>query len=170
MNDSNPDGTSMSNSLAELERRVLALESKVAAIPDTQQIEERVTERLKANLPPPANPSESPSFKDIAFPIPNVQTVVEAARVGWTMFEMFGELNMLFWTLFDRRYHMAWITRLVTIALLVLIFTSQLWLPLAFDNIVGRIWEKIINLILGFIIFFVLHFEMRRYQDWRKGR
>jgi hypothetical protein len=168
MNDlSNSDGPSVTSALAQLEQRVRALETKVAAIPDAKQIEERVTAQVKATLPPPIDPTQAPSFKDIEFPIPDVQTIVSAAKAGWTMFAVLRELNMLFWTLFDRRYHMAWITRIVTIGLLALIFTSQLWLPLAFDNIVGRIWEKIIILVIAFIMFFVLHFEMRRYQDWR---
>jgi hypothetical protein len=151
--------------LADIEARVLTLEAKVASLPDARHIDERI----KANLPP-TDPSRSPSFKDIELPIPSMQNVVGAVKATWTVFELLGELNMLFWTLFDRRYHMAWITRLVAVALLILIFTSQLWLPLAFDNLAGRIWEKVINLVIGFVLFFVLHYEMRRYQEWRKGR
>lgn len=152
--------------LAELERRVLLLETKVAAMPDAKEIEDRV----KASLPPPAIPTQAPSFKDIQIPVPSVETVVSAARTTWTLFELFGELKALFWTVFDRRYHMAWVTRIICIILLVLIFTSQYWLPLAVDNVVGRTWEKVVNLALGFLMFFLLHFEMRRYKEWRKGR
>jgi len=152
--------------LAELERRVETLETKVAALPDAKQIEDRV----KASLPPPVDPTQPPSFKDIALPIPNVDTIVATAKTTWTLFAMFNELKMLFWTLFDRRYHMAWLTRIITIALLVLILTSQWWLPLAFDNVIGRTWLKVVDLLLGFLLFFVLHFEMRRYQEWRSKR
>jgi hypothetical protein len=155
---------------AELERRVQALEVRVAAIPDAHQLEVQVTERVKASLPPPVDPTQAPSFKDMALPIPNVDTIVATARTTWTLFELLSELNMLFWTVFDRRYHMAWITRIVSIVLLVLILTSQYWLPLAFDNVVGRTWEKLINLLLGFIMFFILHYETRRYKEWRRLR
>lgn len=162
--------TSADTRLAELERRVGELENKVAAMPDAQKLEERVTENVKASLPPPVDPTQAPTFGDISVPIPSVDNIVTAAKTTWTLIDMLGELNMLFWTLFDRRYHMAWITRIVSIILLVLILTSQYWLPLAFDNPIGRTWEKLINLLLGFIMFFILHYEMRRYREWRKGR
>jgi hypothetical protein len=165
MNDS-----AVADILADLQRRVQTLESKVAAIPDTQQIEERITERVQAKLPPPAESTFAPTFKDVAIPIPDLQTVVTGAKTSWLFFETLGEFKILFWTLFDRRYHTAWITRLVTIALLALIFTSQYWLPLTFDNIIGRTWEKLINLVFAALIFFMLSFEMRRYREWRKGR
>jgi hypothetical protein len=159
--------------LADLERRVQALETKVAALPDAQQMEERVAEQVKAGLPPPPppiDPSQAPGFRDIQFPMPSMQTVVDTAKTTWMLLEMLAELKLLFWTLFDRRYHAAWLARVITVVLLLLILTSSLWLPLAFDNIVGHIWEKIINLMIGFAIFFVLHYEMRRYREWRNQR
>ena len=152
--------------LADLERRVRALETKVASLPDAKQIDERI----QANLPPSADPSQAPSLKDLSLPIPSVDAIVSTAKTTWTLFAMFNELKMLFWTLFDRRYHMAWLTRVIAIVLLVLIVTSHWWLPLAFDNVIGHTWEKAVDLMLAFVMFFVLHFEMRRYQEWRSKR
>src|SRR4051794_27099647 len=106
MNDT-ADPTSLVHTYAELERRVLALEARVAALPTSEQIVERVT----AQLPPPVAPPLPPSLKDIDLPPPSVQTMVDTAKTPWTLFEIFNELRMLFWTLVDRRYHMAWITR-----------------------------------------------------------
>ena len=157
--------------LAELDRRVGALETKVAALPDAQKIEEHVTERLKSKQAPPVDPTQAPSFKDIEIPIPSVQSVVKTAKATWLMFEIFGELRMLFWTLFDRRYHMAWFTRVVTIVLLVAILTSHWWAPFAvYDNFFSNLWDKLIDLFLGLILFVVLSFETRRYKEWRKLR
>jgi hypothetical protein len=162
--------SSADSKLADLERRLEAVETKVAAFPDVQKLEEHITERVKASMPPPVEPAQAPSFKDIALPIPSVDSLVSTAKATWTLFEMVAELKLLFWTLLDRRYHMAWLTRVIVIVLLAAILTSQWWLPFAWDNIVGRLWEKIINLVLGFVLFFVLHFEMRRYQEWLKKR
>ena len=100
--------SSAGSKLADLERRVHVLEAKVAAIPDTNQIEERVAQRVKASIPPPGDPSQAPSFQDIELPIPNMQAMIATAQSTWTLIEMLGELKMLFWTLVDRRYHMAW--------------------------------------------------------------
>jgi hypothetical protein len=160
------DDIAVDGKLADIEARVLALETKVASLPDAIQLEERI----RANLPPPVDPSKAPSFKDIELPIPNIQTVVATAKGTWAFFEMLNEVKLLFWTLFDRRYHMAWLTRIVTILLLAAIMTSQLWLPFAFDNFLGHTWEKGINLLISFLLFLVLHYEMRRYQEWRSRR
>src|SRR5262245_45008965 len=62
------DATPMAHALAELERRVGVLEAVVQALPDAKQIEERVAERVQANLPPPIDPTAPPSFKDIELP------------------------------------------------------------------------------------------------------
>ena len=163
--------SALNGALADLERRVQVLEVKVAALPDAQKIEDHVTERVKASLPPPVDPSQPPSFRDIEIPIPSVQNVVATAKTTWLLFELFNELKAVFWTLFDRRYHMAWITRIVSIVLLALILLSPWWVPFAGgDNIVSRIWDKVAGLLMGLILFTVLSFETRRYKEWRKGR
>jgi hypothetical protein len=146
------------------------LETKVAALPDPQQVEERITANVKANLPPPVDPTAAPSFKDIQIPLPSMETVVAGAKTTWTIFEMFNELRMLFWTLLDRRYHMAWVTRLIAIALLILILTSQWWVPFAKVEYIGPVLDKIADLLLGLILFLVLSFEVRRYKEWRSKR
>jgi hypothetical protein len=156
--------------LAELDRRVQTLETKVAALPDAKDIESRIKASIPPS-PPPIDPSQAPSFRDISLPMPNVQTLVATAKTTWTLFEMIGELQTLFWTLFDRRYHMAWITRFITITLLVLILTSHWWAPFAvYDNFVSHLWDKLIDLALCLILFMVLSFETRRYKEWRSKR
>ena len=161
------DDNAADGKLADIEARVLALETKVASLPDAIQIDERI----RANLPPPVDPSRSPSFRDIELPIPNIQTVVASAKTTWAMFEMLHELNMLFWTLLDRRYHMAWITRVITIVLLIMILTSHWWVPFAgSDNTITHLWDKLVDLVLGLLLFMVLSFETRRYKEWRRQR
>jgi hypothetical protein len=170
VNEPPADGAAVSHVLAELERRVQTLEAKVAALPDPWQFEERITQRVKANLPP-VDPTQAPSFKDIELPIPNVQAVVATAKTTWALFGMLSELKMLLWTLLDRRYHVAWITRVITIGLLIMILTSHWWAPLAtFDNAISHLWDKVIDLVLGLILFMVLSFETRRYKEWRSKR
>jgi hypothetical protein len=168
-----PEPSSNGHVLADLERRVLILEAKVATLPDSQQIEERVTEHVKASLPPPAppvDPSQSPGFRDIQIPIPSVQNVVSAAKTGWALFEMLSEVKALFWTLFDRRYHMAWVTRFITIGLVILILISEWWVPFAKVEYIGPVVNKVADLLLCLIMFTVLSLETRRYKEWRGGQ
>jgi hypothetical protein len=165
------DDTSVTRALAHLEQRVLALESKVAAIPDTKQIEERVTAQVKAKLPPAVDPTQPLSLKDITLPIPDVETIVSTAKTTWAVFEVFGEMKLLVWMLIDRRYHMGWLTRVITIVLVVAILGSHFLWPFArLDSVFSPIWDKLIDLFLGLILFMLLHFEMRRYKEWNSKR
>jgi hypothetical protein len=121
--------------------------------------------------PPPVDPSQAPSLRDISLPIPSAQSIVDTAKTTWALFEMLNQLKMLFWTLVDRRYHMAWLTRVLTMGLLIAIVTSQWWVPFAsYDNVISRLWDKTIDLFLGIILFMILKFESRRYQEWRNRR
>jgi hypothetical protein len=156
--------------LAELDRRVQTLETKVAALPDASQIESRIKASIPP-APPPVDPSQAPSFKDISLSVPNVQTIVATAKATWMLFEIINELKTLFWTLFDRRYHMAWVTRVITITLLVLIMTSDWWALFAGSTTYpSRLWDKLIDLGLCLVLFMVLSFETRRYKEWRSKR
>jgi hypothetical protein len=156
--------------LAELDRRVQTLETKVSALPDAKEIESRIKASIPP-APPPVDPTQAPSFRDISVSVPNVQTIVATAKATWTLFEIIGELKTLFWTLFDRRYHMAWVTRFITITLLLLMMTSDWWAPFAtYNNFVSRLWDKVIDLVICLFIFLILSFEMRRYKEWRNKR
>ena len=135
----------------DLERRVQALESKVGSLPEQK----------------PIDPTVPPGLMDIEVPIPSAQAIVATARTTWALFEMFGELHNLFWTLFDRRYHQGWFTRLATIVLVGLILTSHWW---AGDSFVSRVWDKLIDLVFALILFLVLSLETRRYKEWRSKR
>ena len=162
---SDPDPATESK-LTDLERRVHALETKVASLPDVQQIDARI----QANLPPPVDPTKPPGLQDIALPIPNVETIVTTAKTTWGIVELFGEMATLLWMLIDRRYHMGWFSRIITIGLLIAILTSHWWAPFAvYDNFISHLWDKVIDLVLGLILFMVLIFETRRYKAWRGG-
>jgi hypothetical protein len=150
--------------LDQLERRVEVLETKVAALPDAKQIEDRV----KASLPPPVDPTLPPSLKDIALPLPSVDGIVATAKTTWAIVEVFRDVKLLFWMLIDRRYHMGWLTRIVTIGLVTVILVSHFIWPFArWDMVISPIWDKLIDLVLGVILFMFLHFELRRYKEWR---
>lgn len=169
----NIDANSNGHALADLERRVQVLEAKIALVPDSAEIEKRVAERVQSSLPPPAppiDPTREPGLADIQMPIPSVQNVVAAARTGWTIWEMFGEMKALFWTLFDRRYHRAWMTRVITLVLVALILVSQWWVPLAKVDFIGGVLDKIADLLLCVILFALLSIETRRYKEWRSGQ
>ena len=67
--------------------------------------------------------------------------------------EMVAEMKMLFWTLFDRRYHMAWLTRFITLGLLVMLFMIRIsgfrWRRI--DNILSRVLGQVRQPVRGFL-------------------
>lgn len=148
MNEVVPD-----SKLTDLERRVDALEAKVSS------------------LPPPVDPTQAPSLKDISLPIPNVDTIVSTAKTTWALVEVFADIKLMLWMLVDRRYHMGWMTRLAVIGLVIAYALSYVWAPLAgYDNFVSRMIDKGVGLVICLILFVFLMFETRRYKAWRGGQ
>jgi hypothetical protein len=160
--------------LGELETRVKSLEGTVATLQDTKQLEERITEKVAAKIPKPEpafDHAGPPTLRDIALPIPDARSLLQAAQSTWTFFEMLGEIKTMLWMLLDRRYSMAWPTRFTAVLLLFFIVTSHWWIPIAgWDNFVGRTFDKFLDLALALVLFLFLSFESRRYKSWMKQR
>ena len=65
--------------------------------------------------------------------------------------------------IFDRRYQMAWTTRIVALILLPAILTTHWWLPLAWLPVAGGFFVSMVNLVLAFALYKALSREARRY-------
>jgi hypothetical protein len=107
-----------------------------------------------------------------------VQTVVHAAAAhpsafrqvmhsSWLALDMLYELFNVGRMLVDRQYHMAWVTRLLVILVTSAILTSGFWFPLAWDNWVGHLLDKLFDLLLAAVLFLALYCETKRYKEWR---
>src|SRR5690348_13606934 len=147
-----PDPPSLERSLLALEGRVRALEQTIAVLQDTRQIEQRITERVAAQIPhvPVAAVVDAISSRPLP---PAVKSVVEAAaqpgtlkqvaRSSWLAFDMAQELVTVGRMLLDPRYHTAWITRFFVIAFAVGFVLSSWWVPLSGAPIIGFILDKV---------------------------
>jgi hypothetical protein len=179
--------------LQELERRVHALEEAVARLDDIDALEERVTARMKERLPqakvapPPDHDAaviEERVFARLADRLPPPAAARAAAEehrtsepppassswggrwASWLFVDMAQEGRLLIQMIFDRRYQMAWTTRIMAIVLLPLILTSHWWLPLAWLPGFGGFFVSIVNLLLAFALYKALSREVRRYHDY----
>ncbi len=157
----------LERALAELEHRVQVLENAVAGLNDTRQLEERITERVVTRIPPP-EPPPPPTLPEIA--LPGAGPVQTAVQSSWLLVDLLGEVRTMLQMLFDRRYHMAWLGRMLAVVLLVAIFTSGWWFPLSWIYAIGGIFEKTLDLFLALILFVLVSRESRRYRDWRAAR
>jgi hypothetical protein len=167
---SDTEPQSLERSLHELENRVRALETSVAALGDTRQMEERVTERMSAQLPRVdvasvvealATQPLPPAVKTLVGAATQPSTLKQVAQSSWLAFDMVQELINVGRMLLDRRFHMAWITRFLVVLFLITIFTSGFWVPLAW------LLDKPFDLALAGILFLALFCETRRYKAWR---
>jgi hypothetical protein len=160
----------------ELEGRVRTLESSVAALGDTRQIEERIAERISAQAPrvPVAAMIDAISSKPMPTAVRGMvdmatqpSTLRQVAQSSWLAFDMVQEVTTVGRMLLDPHYHTAWSTRFFVIAFTIAIFTSILWVPLSSVTVIGSILEKLVNLLLGGVMFLALFCETRRYKEWR---
>jgi hypothetical protein len=170
------DSQALEDSLAALEGRVRALEQTVAVLQDIRAIEERVAERVTATVPkiPVAAVVEAlstqplpPAVKDLVDAHVQPSTLAQVARSSWLAFDMVQEVIAVGRMLLDPRYHTAWLTRILVIAIVIGVFTSGLWVPLSSWAIIGPIVNKIADLILAGLLFVALFCETRRYKEWR---
>jgi hypothetical protein len=165
------DSQTLEQSLAALDDRVRALEQTVAAFKDSRPLDERITASaptvpvaaiLDAVSPQPL----SPSVKDLVGFAAQPSTLSQVARSSWLVLDMVHELITVGRMLVDRRYHTAWLTRFLVIALVIAIFVL-IWVPVCGVSIIGPVVNQIADLVLAGILFLALFCETRRYKEWR---
>ncbi len=157
-----------------LEERVRRLEDVVASLQDTRQLEARVAETVSARMAGnrPGNGQEVAGVILSAgrqlFP-----TAVEArprtgtvqATGAWILFEIYAEARCLVRMYLDPRYRLGWCGRVLPLVLLAAIITSFFWIPGTSAPILGTLIDKVVDLVLAFVLFKVLHREVTQYRQ-----
>jgi hypothetical protein len=172
-----------------LEQRVQRLEDAVAALQDTRPLEDRVVERVSGLLgitPPKREPEPRAEHMVTAerrtapppgdglsaqetLPLPPPPASPLITRHPWLLFDLLGDLRAMVRMFFDVHYHVAWSTRVTALVLLLLIFTSGWWCPLAYVPLLGPVVEKAVDLVLAFFVYKALSREARRYREIREA-
>jgi hypothetical protein len=89
--------------------------------------------------------------------------VPPGVRRTWMLLDALTELRAMYWMFFDPRYRLSWTARLAPLVVLALILTSGFWMPTTSLPVVGFVIDKIVDLILAYILFKLLSYEARRY-------
>jgi hypothetical protein len=157
-----------------LEERVVARltdrlpQTKVAADRDTGIIEDRVMARLADRLPPAAPLQPDGAMSSETSPIFRWG----GAWTSWLFLDMFREAKLLVQMILDRRYQMAWTTRIVALVLLPAILTTHWWVPIFFFwfplmwlTATAELCVALVNLVLAFALYKALSREVRRYDE-----
>ncbi len=71
----------------------------------------------------------------------------------------------MYWMFCDPRYRLSWTARLAPPIILALIVTSLYWMPATVLPYVGMVIDKIVDLVLAYILFKLLSNEARRYRE-----
>ncbi len=171
-----------------LEERVRHLEEAVAALQDTRALEQRVVERVTAQVAPaaPNGVRESAGLlleagrqllpavaaaAEAPAPPAQPQPAAPPLRRPWVLFDVYAELRALLRMYLDPRFRLTWSARVVPAVLVAAIATSWLWLPgtTLLDKlsigIASTLYVKAVDLLLAFVLFKVLHREVTRYRN-----
>jgi hypothetical protein len=189
-----PDGADPR--VAALEERVRQLEQVVAALQDTHALEERVVERVAAQVKPspsagvresaglllqagrhllPAavsvlSETAPPAEPPVPAAVPPSAAPAPASRQPWLLFSVYAEFRAILRMYLDPRFRLTWQGRLAPVILLPAIALSWFWLPgtavlSAVPFGIDRLYVKIVDLLLAFVLFHVLHREATRYRS-----
>ncbi|MFL5241423.1 MAG: hypothetical protein ACJ8FY_04890 [Gemmataceae bacterium] len=178
-----PANLEVAANAAALEQRICRLEDAVAHLQDTRPLEERViervTERVQRQQPTPGAAGGAVIDANRSF-LPSVVSSNSAyhgesggkapnrtssPRRPWLLVDMVADARAIFRMFVDPRYHLSWRGRLLPFALTAVILTSSFWIPGTGLAIVGPLFDKILNLVLAFVLYKILAYEARRYRE-----
>jgi hypothetical protein len=158
-----------------LEVRVSRLEDAVAHLQDTNQLEERVVERVSSRLKESAATTQAATgftaraarHAGSADATPHADNhFLWRLRPAWFVTEAYAEARAIIHMYFDRRYRLSWQGKVIPLVLLFFFATSWFWIP--FTSVLP--WfivspiNKTIELILAFLLFKFLSREASRYR------
>ena len=165
------------NGLEAIEQRVHRLEDAVAALQDTRQLEDRLTERVTERIRHSAPVAQEPAGAIVEGHRPFVPRALEwvrsqaapaggaasAVRQSWLVVDAVTEARAMLHMFFDPRYRLGWGVRGLTLGLLVLILLTG-WIPGTGLPVVGFFLNKVLDLVLAFFLYKILSRESQRYR------
>lgn len=176
--------TSSANGTDTLELRVRRLEDVVAALQDTRELEERVTqrvtERVRTEDARRADREGRPlllsasrhlltTARETVSPIAQERSAAPSPERRGPRFllDSIAELRAMVRMYVDPRYRLSWSARVLPFVLLALFVTSKLWIPfqILMPDIVVFLLMKAIDLVLAFLLYKILSREARWYRD-----
>jgi hypothetical protein len=175
--DDHPDA-GLASSGESMERRIRRLEDAVAAMQDTQLMEDRVVERVveRVELFPPPHSGPGliagaarllmPKMIDAApdaNPTGSAATITAAARSTWFGAEVFGEVRWMLRMLTDYRFRMSWTGRTVLVGAIVVGFLS--WFAISGLPLVGGILDRTVLVLAAIVTYKAMGRELHRYRE-----
>lgn len=150
----------------ELEDRLHRLESALAALQDTQLMEERLVERVAAKV---TTPSRTAGWRAGAAALfCNGADIVplqppKAVNAGRLFYGLWDEFRTFWRMLFDHRYRMSFTGVVGPIAIIVCYLLS--WLVVGSIPLVGWMLDRLFAVVLAVLLYKILSREVARYRS-----
>jgi hypothetical protein len=153
----------------DVEQRLRRLETAVAALQDTQLMEERVAERIAQKT------KRSPlnALRDTATVIVDASKALVPTgsasstsnapptdKTGWLLIDLWSEVRTFGKMLFDHRYPFSYAGRFGPVIIACAYVFSWMFL----GGIVGSILERLIDIVLAFVLYKIMSREVQRYR------
>jgi len=176
-----------------LEQRVRRLEDAIAALQDTQLMEDRVVERVRQRVelhhvehPRPAGLIVSAARMLMPKPVEEVPLdhvhaevgatpidgqaangattpPAEAAQPGWLVVELYREIRGMVRMFADHRHRMSWTGKAVPLAAILVAVIS--WLLISGIPLVGGLLDRAVDLTLIVLVYKAMSRELCRYRE-----
>lgn len=144
----------------ELDEKLVRLEQALAKL---SSIEEKLA--VKAEAPPPSGPTLLGTAATLAGGAASlVLGPGKKPPEPNTFADAVAELRASYLMFVDPRYNLTWLGRFAPLALLAMFFFPWVWVPFAWLTGIGWIFEKIGQLVVGWVFFKVVVHEARRYR------
>jgi hypothetical protein len=167
-----------------LEERVQRLEQIVASLQDTHALEERVAERVTAQVSTGGGngvresvgllveagrqviPAAVGVLADAGRSSGPRPVATPATRPPWLLVDIWAEGRAIVRMYLDRRFRLSWQARILPIILIAAIATSWIWIPgtAILPSFISSLIVKAVDLVLALVLFKVLHREVTRYR------
>lgn len=177
------------DALKAVEERIKRLEDALAALQDTRQLEEKIVDRLtKRTEPKPAESVRKKAGKladagrrllpaAVSGLLLSSVSAEEKADAGapeatsspiplprsWLLVEAYHEFLAMVRMFFDPRYRVSWHAWVIPTSALGLMAFS--WFFIGYIPFLGTVLDKVIDLILAFVIYKVLIHEANQYRE-----
>ncbi len=157
----------------DVEQRLRLLESAVVALQDTQLMEERVAERIaqKSKRTPMAALRDTASVivdaSKALVPTGSASSTTNpspppADKPGWLLLDLWSEVRTFGKMLFDHRYPFSYAGRFGPVVIACTYAFS--WMFLSGMPIIGGVTERIVDVVLAFVLYKIMSREVYRYR------
>lgn len=147
-----------------LEQRVHMLEEAVALLQGRRAAAPAPT-AIRLDVDKAPRKPAAPVATAVPASVPGIVHPSTRGSLLWLLWDTWAEARAIVRMFVDPRYQLPWSARVLPLVVLAAILTSYYWLPGSSITLLGNIFNKVVDLLLAFLLFKWLGHEARRYRQ-----